>query len=299
MRRYSLTYLIGQSFKGLWRNGVMSVASILVLLSCLIVMGTFGLIIYNLNDNLASLGDLNSITVFIDMEKTDEEIQSIGESISRLSNVKNVEYISKAEAFERQKAIYEEEYPYFFQGVDETIYPASYVITCDDNAHFEELRLELEKMKDQGVSKVRYLADAAETLESIKNGVIYIFTWFMAILFFVSLFVIINTIKLAVSYRKQEISIMRYVGATNWFIMLPFIFEGILIGIISSVSAFFIQMYLYGFIESSFLAEYNIRLVHILPFDNVKYIVLGAFLAIGIFTGIVGSSISLRKNLKA
>lgn len=295
MRRYSVMYFISQSVKGLWRNGIMTLASVMVLMSCLVVMGSFALIVANLNENLNSLGDMNEIVAFIDLEKTDEEIEAIVDEVRGYDNIKKLEYVSKEEALAEEKAKYEKDYPDFFDGITSDVYPASVVITYEDNDKVETLKYDLEKT--DGIYKVNCRSDVASTIETMKKGIIYIFVWFLAVLFAVSLFVIINTIKLAVFGRRQEISIMRYVGATNWFIMLPFVLEGVWIGVMSSGIAFGIQTYIYKFLQRVVVSDYE--MFKLIPYSDIQWIMLGIFAAIGILTGIIGSSISLRKNLKA
>lgn len=295
MRRYSIMYFISQSVKGLWRNGVMTLASIAVLISCLVVMGCFSLIVMNLNTNLDTLGDMNEIVAFIDLEKTDEEISSIREKVATYDNIKEIEYVSKADALEQEKKKYEKDYPDFFDGITSDIYPASLVITYNENEKVETLKYDLQNT--EGIYKVNCRSDVAETIETMKTGIVYLFIWFLGVLLVVSVFVIINTIKLAVSASRQEISVMRYVGATNWFIMTPFVLEGVWIGVLSSGIAYLIQMYIYKFIQQMVSADYN--MFKLIPFADVRMYLALAFLAIGVLTGIIGSSISLRKNLKA
>lgn len=295
MRRYSIMYFISQSVKGLWRNGVMTLASIIVLMSCLVIMGSFSLIVMNLNTNLDSLGDMNEIVAFIDPEKSAEEVDSIRKAVEKYDNIKKLEFISPEEALEQEKQKYEGEYSYFFEGITSDIYPATLVITYQDNAKVETLKYDLEHT--EGIYKVNCHADIAETIETVKTGIIYIFVWFLAVLFVVSVFVIINTIKLAVFGRRQEISVMRYVGATNWFIMLPFILEGVWIGLLSSGIAYFIEMSIYKFIAGVVATDY--QMFTLVPFGTVQLPILLSFIGIGVVTGIIGSSISLRKNLKA
>ncbi len=295
MRRYSAMYFISQSFKGLWRNGVMTLASITVLVSCLIVMGSFALLVANLNENLDSLGDMNEIVAFIDLEKTDEEIEAIREKVAGYDNIGDLKFVSKEDALAEEKAKYEKEYPDFFDGITSDIYPASLVITYEENEKVETLKYELEHT--EGIYKVNCRSDVAETIETMKNGIIWLFLWFLLVLFVVSLFVIVNTIKLAVFGRRQEISVMRYVGATNWFIMTPFVLEGILIGLFSSGIAFGVQVYIYKFIQDIVATDYS--MFTIIPFKEIQIILLLGFVGIGVLTGVIGSSISLRKNLKA
>ena len=155
--------------------------------------------------------------------------------------------------------------------------------------------MELEQI--EGVHTVQCRADLAETIESLKNSIVFIFMWFLVILFLVSVFVIINTIKLAVHSRKQEITIMRYVGATRWFITTPFVIEGIVIGAVSSGIAFGIEYFLYRAVYNAVSVNYG--MIDIVPFGQLQNVLLIGFAAVGIITGIIGTSISLSKHLKA
>lgn len=296
MRRYRVSYFFVQSVKGLVRNGVMSLASIAVLMSCLVVLGAFSMLVFNIDYNLEELGSLNEIDVFVELKATDEEIAAIEKQINSLDNVATVQYVSKEEAYESEKKKYSD-HPELFSQIEEEddVYPAMFRITYADNDRVSTLGYQLEHI--EGIYKVNYRSDIATTIENVKNTVILVFTWFLALLLVVSVFVIINTIKLAVFSRRQEISIMRYVGATNWFIVLPFVFEGLLIGIISSVIAFFIDWYAYGYLTGAVIGD--IQFLKVIPFGDIRLPILLAFVGIGIFTGVVGSVISLRKYLKA
>lgn len=297
MRRYSLTYFIGQSIKGLWRNGVMSLASITVLMSCLAVMGSFSLLVLNINYNLEMIGSLNEITIFVEKEKTDLEVSNIETQIRHLDNVDKIEYISKEEVMELQRPKYSA-YPGIYQMIEErgdNPYPPTFILTYKDNAKVSTLQYNLERI--DGVYKVNLNADLAKTIDNAKHGIILIFAWFLIILFVVSIFVIINTIKLAVYSRRQEINIMRYVGATNWFIVLPFIFEGILIGIVASGIAYLIIWYAYIYVINMVTVDF--QMIQMINFNDINFIMGISFFAIGIFTSVIGSGISLNKYLKA
>ncbi len=295
MKRYRLSYFLGQSLKGLWRNGIMSVASITVLMSCLVVIGSFALLTININANLENLGLLNQIVVFIDENKTDEEVAAIGEQIRALDNVAEVEFIHRDDALDEEKAKYTD-YPELFASLeDDNPLRHSFVITYLDNAKVADLDYAIGRI--DGVANKNNRLDLAMAIEDVKSGISLVLVWFMVILFAVSIFVIINTIKLAVHSRRAEISIMRYVGATEWFIMLPFVFEGIIIGIISSVIAFFIQWYVYGYVISMMAG--SLAFIEVIPFGEVWPLAALAFLGIGVLTGIIGSTISTRKHLTA
>ncbi len=292
MKRYNIFYFIGQAFSGLWRNGVMSFASIAVLMSCLVVIGGFALIVANIDLNLEQFGNLNEIVVFCDTEATEEEIVAVGEQIGKLDNIASIRRITKAEGLAKMHA----ESDVYDDVTDENNpLPDSYEITYIDTEKVGELDYQLHQI--EGIIKVNNRLDLATSIESVKSGVMLVFIWFLAILSVVSVFIIINTIKLSVFARRHEISVMRYVGATGWFITLPFIFEGIIIGLFSSVIAYFMEWYIYSYIETMFLTD--LQMISILTFTEINTTVLFGFMALGIVAGIIGSSISLSKYLKS
>lgn len=288
---------MGQSFKGLWRNGVMSLASITVLISCLIVIGSFALLTMNININLEKIGLMNEIVVFVDENKTPEEVSAIGEQIRALDNVAEVRFISKEQALEEEREKYDEDNSGLFDILegDENPLRDEFVITYSDNSKASTTVYQVEHI--DGIAKVNFRLDLVNTIEKLRSGISLVLIWFMAILFAVSIFVIINTIKLAVHSRRAEITIMRYVGATEWFVILPFIFEGIIIGLISSGLAYLVEMYMYGYVVS--MMSENFKFLTIISFESIRWQLLWAFLGIGVVTGIIGSTISTRRYLKA
>ena len=295
MKRYRLSYFLGQSFKGLWRNGIMTIASIMVLVSCLVVMGSFYLLLQNIDVNLEQLGLLNEIVVFIDEKKTDEEVADIGAQIRALDNVGEVTFVSKEQALIEESERYAGYTDILDILTDENPYRDSFVIKYIDNAKVATLDYQVGQI--DGVAKVNDRLDIAMTIEKLKSGISMVLIWFMVILFVVSIFVIINTIKLAVHSRRTEITIMRYIGATDWFVILPFIFEGILIGLISSGIAYLIEWYMYGYVVS--MIGDNFNMLTILSFNDIRATIAIAFVGIGVVTGIIGSTISTRRYLKA
>lgn len=294
-KHYSLTYFIAQSFKNIWRNGVMSFASMAVLMSCLVVLGGFTLLVYNININLDAFGLLNEIVVFVDYDATEDEILEIEGKIRQLDNVASVERTTRAEALEEMKG-QSGEYEKLYEDITEENNPLSdsFIVTYEDNDRVVTLAYLLGQI--EGVRKVNNRLDLAVTISSFKSGVLLVFSWFLIILFIVSLFVIINTIKLSVFSRRSEIGVMRYVGATGWFITLPFLFEGVIIGLVASVGAYFIEMYFYRYIEAMVLTD--LQMISIAAFSTVQFPLLWGFLIIGVVCGVIGSSISLGKYLQ-
>lgn len=291
MKRYSLFYFIGQAFRGLWRNGVMSFASIAILMSCLVVIGGFTLLVYNIDVNLNDFGLRNDIIVYLDFDLEEDSIVAIGDKLESLDNVESVVRTTKSQALAQMKEEYE-----VYADVTEEENPLSdsFTVTYLENEKVPELKYQIQQI--EGYRKLSDKADLASTLESFKNGIMLIFIWFLAILVVVSVFIIVNTIKLSVFARRHEISVMRYVGATGWFITLPFVIEGIIIGLISSITAYFVEWYFYSYIET--MAREDLQMISIASFDSIYLYVLVGFIGLGVITGIIGSSISLGKYLK-
>ena len=291
MKRYNIFYFIGQALSGPWRNGVMSFASIAVLMSCLVVIGGFSLLVETINLNLEQFGVLKEIVVFCDKDATEDEIVAIGDKIGKLDNIEKIERVTKEEGLEYMKSKYD-----VYADVTNELNPLPdrYDVTYIDNDKVSELDYQLRQI--DGITKVNNRFELATTLENFKSGIMLVFVWFLIILAVVSIFIIINTIKLSVFSRRNEISIMRYVGATGWFISLPFVFEGIIIGLFASVCAYFIEWYIYSYIET--LVMTDLQMITIMQFSSIGNIVLWGFIGIGVVTGIIGSCISLNKYLK-
>jgi cell division transport system permease protein len=207
-----------------------------------------------------------------------------------------IKFISKEEALEEEKEKLKD-YPGLLASLtaENNPYPDTFLIRYENNEDVAALQSSLESI--DGVYKVSCRADIASSIESLKNGIILVFSWFMIILFAVSLFVIINTVKLAVVSRSKEITIMRYVGATKWFIALPFDLEGVFIGLFSGGLAYLVQRYAYGYVQKTMAAEFG--MIEIIPFEEIKFLLLAGCLAVGVITGLIGSAISIRKYLKA
>ena len=294
MRMYNIGYFFSQAFKGIWRNGLMSLAAITVLLSCLVLMGSFSLLVYNVNVNIEEVAKLNEIVVIVDTAATDEEVEALSAKIHALDNVSNVVFVSKEEGLESERSRYEE-YSYLFEEIaEENPLPDVFKITYEDNSRVANLVYALGKFDH--VSKVNNRTDIANDIESIKSGVSFIFIWFLAILFVVSIFIIINTIKIGVESRSREISAMRYIGATNFFMTTPFIIEGVIIGLVSAGIGYVLQSTLYNAIQNAMSGEY--KMIAVAPFADVQMAILLGFVIIGGLAGTVGSGISLRRYMK-
>ena len=292
-----LVYLIGQGFVGVFRNSIMSTASILVLICCMLIVGTFGLVIKAVDDNLNKINGLNVIVAYIDENATDAEIEKTKEDILSYDPTLVIEFIDKETGL--QKLIED-----MGEGIDLGIYlsgerlnplPDTFEITFESAVGAEALNNHINNL--EFITKTTHKIGLVEKFDTARLGLIAIAGILMAVLLIVALFVIMNTIRLGVFSRRDEIAIMRYVGATNRFVVTPFIIEGILIGLISSVVAFGIQYYLYSSVITDIVVSYGIGSVS--PFKDSVFLVGGTFIAIGLFAGIIASGISVKKYLKA
>lgn len=290
-------YFIKEAFKGLWRNKRYSIATVFALVGCLIMIGSAYIIYANVDYNMEKLGFAKEIVIFIDSEKSEAEVAAIGERIAALDNVDadNIEFISKEEALKEEANKYSQ-YGDLFEVLEgDNPLRDSFVIPYFTNEGVSTLVYQLNQI--DGVVKINNRYDLADNIENLKNGILFVLIVFMVILVVVCVFVIVNTIGLAVMARADEIVIMRYIGATGRFIAMPFIIEGIIIGALSSIIAYFAQAFMYNYIIVTIGDSFSI--INTCPFSYVQGTILAGFIASGLFCGIVGSILSMRKYLKA
>lgn len=296
---YNPFCFIADAFRNLWRHRATGIASVLVLTSCLVLLGAFGLLIRNIDVNVERLGLLNEIVVFVDYDTTVEELQIIAEDIKALDNVTYVDYISKEAGFESMKETYPD-YKELFDSIAESgdnPIADSFVVSYKDTAGANKLEYDL--LRINGVMKVNNRVDYAATIEDFKSGLSFVFLWFFVLLLAVSVFVIFNTIKLAVHGRRNEISIMRFIGATKAYIIAPFIIEGVTIGAISAAIAYFTDMGLYAYVVKNvgIGSSQLMSMFALVPFADMSIELLAIFLLLGTVTGVAASIISLHRNL--
>ena len=298
-RFYNPFYFIFDAFRNLWRHRVTGIASVLVLSSCLILLGAFGLLIRNIDVNMEKLGLLNEIVVFVDYDVTPEKLQVITQDIKALDNVTYVDFVSKESGFESMKQTYPD-YADLFDSIAESgdnPLADSFVITYKDTAGANKLEYDL--LLIDGVMKVNNRVDYAMTIENFKSGASFVFLWFIVLLLAVSLFVIFNTVKLAVHGRRNEISIMRFIGATKGYIISPFVIEGVTIGAASAAIAFFADKWIYDYAIKMMEGESKglLDMFELVPYAEIQTELLVLFLLLGVVTGVAASIISLQKNL--
>ncbi|MEG2524306.1 MAG: permease-like cell division protein FtsX, partial [Oscillospiraceae bacterium] len=243
MRGGSFGYLLKQGIVNTWLNRVMSLASIGILTACLIIIGGAGLLSLNVRDIFKAVEGQNEVVVFVDDDASEKEVTSLGQTLRSMENVTDVKFISKEAALIEQKQFMGDE-GYLLDGFEgDNPYPASYRITLDDIGMMKGLQTKLEKLESvDSVSAPTFLAD---TLSGIERTMFILGAIIIGILVIASMVVISNTIKLTVFSRRREINIMKYVGATNAFIRMPFIVEGLTIGVVSATMAFVVIALVY------------------------------------------------------
>lgn len=292
----SFRYLIKEGFHNTWTNRMMSVASICVLLSCLVLIGSASMIFLNIDSLVQKIENENVIMVYIDDEATDADIDELGIELQNLNNVQKIEFVAKEDAWAEQIATMDEAQAEFFtEQTDEIPLPDAYKVTVKDLEQFTATVKQIKKLNH--IDTVRQNTDLAKKLAKISNGISVISIVIIAVLFAISLFIISNTIKLTVYSRRLEISIMKSVGATNSFVQLPFVVEGIILGVVAGVLSLFAVWGIYELAINRFGDVFSSIGLDPLKFTDYAWIMLGVFVAIGIVSGVGGSLITMRKYL--
>ena len=297
MKGSSIAYLTREGFRNIWVNRLLSLATVVVLISCLIIVGSGSLIFLNINSVLDLIEDQNIVMVYIQDNATDYDIDTMK---VRLMNIENIDsdsitFVPREEAFERQKATYGDKAS-LLDGLSPTILPDAYKVTIEDLEKFDETIEEIKRVEN--VMQIHENSDLAGKLATIRNAVSYVSIGVIAILFFVSLFIVANTIRITIFNRRLEISIMKAVGTTNAFIRWPFIVEGILLGLFSAVLGLGIQYGVYSVASiwlGNIMAMLGGRAINFLDYAGYIFLI---FAFIGVFIGAFGSIISLNKYLK-
>lgn len=292
----SLRYLTKEGFRNVWTNRMMSLASICVLMSCLVLIGSAAMIFLNIDSLLARIEEENVVMVYVQDETTDSQLDEMENQINALSNIKDVEFVSKEEAWQEQLDTMGEAEAEFFTDVSSDIpLPDAYKVTVDNLDFFDKTVDELNALDH--VDVIRENRDLAQRLVAIRQGISIIAIVVVAVLLLISLFIISNTIRLTVYSRRLEISIMKSVGATNNFVRFPFVIEGIILGVFSGAIGLGLVWGLYELAVNQFrdlLASLNLTAI---PFMDYALAMLGLFILIGVICGVGGSLVTMRKYL--
>lgn len=292
MKPSSLRYLTREGLRNIWQNRFMAIASVAVLVACLLLSGFAYLVLENVEHAFDWVYGQNVVAVFAKADCTEEQLQVMEQALRGVENVNEVSFRSKTESLEKYKDSLPIETYESLQGENNPM-PDAYIVSLKDLALFEQT---VESIKAvEGVDEISYDGDIAETLTNVRSIALTVGLWVVALLLLVSLFIIANTIKLTVYNRRLEIYIMRSVGATGAFIRIPFVVEGMVLGLISAALSYGIVWFLYDKLLSFFPA--TVAAFGLLPFSEVWPVLLIGFAAIGTLTGMLGSAIATGKYL--
>ncbi len=297
MNLSKVRYSFSQAKKNVIRNGLMSVASLFTISCCLLILGLFTIMTFNVNSFTEQIKDQCEVQLFINKGTDDTRISQMADEILTFPNVKEVVFYSREE-------LYEYAMNDVFQGREELIgdyteednpFSDSYKITLQDIAKTSETVSDLEKLSD--VSHIENKQDITNIVISASNAVKNLSIVVMLILLLISIVIISNTVRLTVFNRRKEINIMKYIGATDRFIRIPFIIEGIMIGFIGAILSFGLISWGYIVIYQKF-AQSSFDVVELIPYINIAPVLGVVFVVFGCLIGIIGSAISMRKYLK-
>ena len=297
MRFNVMKYLIGEGVKNLFKNKKSTMSSLMIMCATMFIFGLFFVIGENVNAWVKSIADAQGIRVFILDTATDEEVEDIGEQILDIEGVRNAVLVSKEQAVETMKEMLGEDLIQGYENVEDIIYPVSYEVTLE-NLELNE-RIQEEIMQIDKIDEIKSANEEISLIVKIAKGIRIVTGAILILLIIISTGIISNTIKLAVHARRKEISIMKYVGATNSFIRWPFLVEGVIIGLIAGLLSVAIIGFAYTYIAGkvSEIMLIDMMYMKLIEFKDMFNLILTVYLGLGIGIGVIGSSISMKKYL--
>ena len=292
--KHNFGYFIREGAKNMFSHGFMSFAAIGVTVACLLIMGTFTLVAYNVNENLSELQRENAVVAFVDDTLNDVHAKELQEELLKVDNVSSCTFVSREEARDNYVDNYDEDDLYTDLSAD--VFRHRYVIHLEDPSRMAETKAAVENVA--GIAKARGDEAISNGFITLRNVASLVSLALVAVLLLVSLFIMSNTIKLTTFDRREEIAIMKMVGATNGFIRWPFVFEGLLLGLLGAVAAFLLQWLLYAAMCRGIAASDTLQLLRIVPFARIWKVVAIVFGATGLLVGVGGSTMAIRRFLK-
>ena len=287
-------YLIREGFRSIKTHGFMSFASVAIITACLIIIGSITLLSLNIDKLIADLEQQNEIVAFVDESIADEETaKALESSILAVGNIESAEFVSRENAMKNFMSKYDDR---LMEGIDASVFRHRFVLHLTDISQMAETKKALEVVP--GILKVNAQIEYADRFVRVRNIVSVISLILTAVLTFVSFFIMSNTIKLTTYGRREEIAIMKMVGATNAFIRTPFVIEGLILGLLGGLFGFLIQWLLYTLLNSSLMDTLTGSFVTLVPFKTVMWPLLAAFLGIGVLIGVFGGLNAIRNYLK-
>lgn len=270
-KRHDFQYFFHEGLSNMFSHGFMTFAAIGITVACLLIMGTFTLVAVNADAQLRDLEQENEILAYVDETYTSQQARALQSKLERIEGVTSVTYISREEAMEDFKAEYADDE--IFQDLDPQILRDRYAIKIGDLEQIQQIKRSVESV--EGIADVSAYEELASGFITLRNVATVICVALIAILFVVSVFITSNTIKLTTFDRREEIAIMRMVGATNGFIRWPFVYEGFMLGLLSAIIAFLLQWGLYEAVAQGVASNDTLQLIRVVPFSQLWAAVAG------------------------
>ncbi len=294
MKSHNIFYFLWEGIRGIFLHGLMSLAAVGVIMACLLIVGSFTLVSVNLEAMLSELEAENEVVAFIDDTYTEEQARTLEETILAVDNVASCQFVTRQEALQEFLSKYDDSS--VFASLPSDVLRDRYEIHLTDLQQMGQTVQDLKSV--EGVANVRAEQQIAEGFTTVRNvaGVVAVIIAIMLLL--VSLFIISNTIRMVAFSRREEVAILKMCGARNSFIRFPFVYEGIILGLIGAAIAFFIQWGVYNLLTHAIAVSDTMQLISVIPFSNLAGRVLAAFLVVGFAVGAVGSSLAINKFLK-
>jgi len=286
-------YYIKEGVTSIFNHSLMSFASVCIIVAFLVIMGSFIMLAVNINALIGELENDNVILAYVRDTESDADAMALAGKLLAIPNVSDVRFISREEAYERFIGRYDDEDR--FRDIDATIFLHRYAVYVDDVALIAETQENLRRVPELDSTNANLAV--ARALVNLRNTVTWISIIIVAVLLAISLFIMSNTIKLATYERREEIAIMKMVGATNSFIRWPFVVEGFILGVVGSVLAYLLVYGLYGILSGRVL-ELEAGLFQLVMFSTVSVPLFILFAGIGFGVGVGGSGFALNRYLK-
>ena len=291
MRINNVGYLLKEGIRGIFLHGFMSFAAVVVTVACLLIVGSFSIVVYNVNIMVNELNQTSEVRVFVDENLSFSEAQTTETNIRLIDNVHQANLVSKEQALNDFIADHEGEAA--FTGLESDLLRHRVVVILEDNSRMVETVEEIRQVA--GVDEIIAAYELAEGFSTMQNVLEIVSIAVISVLLLVSLLIISNTVKLAMYDRRDEIAIMKMVGATNSFIRLPFVVQGFTLGMLGAALAFAMEWLMYDLLVTKIQAMDTLGLFTLVPFQQLLTPMILTFLAAGLFVGMVGSWTSIRK----
>ena len=294
MKLNSLGYLFKEGLKGVFSHGFRSFASVTVIAACLIIMGSFALLGVNVDNIIKDMETESQILAFVDENLSQDDARLMEGAIRTLSNVRDVQFITREEAMEKYKSNFED--TSIFEGIDASVFRNRYVVYLNDITLMSPTAQALKAIP--GIADVSAEESIAQGFITVRNVVSVVTAILVVILLVVSIFMMSNTIKLATFTRREEIAVMKMVGAGNGFIRFPFVVEGLILGLLGAGIGFLMEWGIYNLISSRIMNSFGGNLFSAMPFSVIMTPLLAVYLALGVLVGAFGGAMAIRNYLK-